>query len=401
MLQPSQERVWKHLQVLCEEIGPRLSGTPGDDRAAAYLAEHMRRCGLETEVQNYPCPAWEHGATELALLREGRREPLPAVAQTFSEACDVAAELASVGSRSELDLAPDLDGKALVLHGQLASSLTADRNPALLAAEERRAAALIVVSPTETVSTKLVRDPFARVPSVAVARSVGEALLASEGSRITLRLEAQRYDSIGHNVIGRVPGGAERHVLVAAHYDTAADVPGAADNASGTAVLLELCEQFAALPRRGLGIHFVAYGAEEYGRRGDGCLGAVEYVRRHPGEVERALAVVELDCVGTAAVPPSVTLMGFPAGLHQGLQGVLAGFGRCGVELRPESETPGTPFNLTGLPTVWFVNDYPRIPIHTCQDSLDLLSPEEMAYAVEMAGAVLGHLLSAAGDGVS
>ena len=400
MLQPSRERVWKHLQVLCEEIGPRLSGTPGDDRAAAYIAEHMRRCGLATEVQDYPCPAWEHGATELTLLRAGRREPLPAAAQTFSEACDVEAELASAGSRSELDLAPDLDGKALVLHSQLASSLTADRNPALLAAEERRAAALIVVSPAETVSTKLVRDPFARVPSVAVPRSVGDALLASEGSRITLRIEAHRYDSIGHNVIGRVPGGAGRHVLVAAHYDTAADVPGAADNASGTAVLLELCERFAAPPRRRLGIDFVAYGAEEYGRRGDGCLGAVEYVRRHPSDIERARAVVELDCVGTAALPPSATLMGFPTVLRQGLLGVLAGFPRCGVELRPETETSGTPFSLTGLPTVWFVNDYPKLPIHTAQDRIGLLSPEEMAYAAATAGAVLEHLTSAAGDEV-
>lgn len=393
MLQPSHEGVWKHLQVLCEEIGPRLSGTPGDDWAAEYIAGHMRRCGLETEVQDYPCPAWEHGVTELTMLREGRREPVPAVAQTFAEACDVEAELASVGSRSELDLAPNLDGKALLLHGQIASNLTADRNPALLAAEERRAAALIVVSPAETVSTKLVRDPFARVPAVAVPRSVGEALLASEGSRITLRIEARRYDSSGHNVIGRVPGGGDRHVLVAAHYDTAAGIPGAADNASGTAVLLELCEWFAASPRRRLGVHFVAYGAEEYGRRGDGCLGAVEYVRRHRGDVQQAMAVIELDCVGTAELPPSATLMGFPADQQQGLLGLLAGFPRCEAELRSETETSGTPFSLTGLPTLWFVNDYPKLPIHTPQDCLELLSPGEMAYAAEMAGAVLEHLM--------
>ncbi|MCE5215715.1 M28 family metallopeptidase [bacterium] len=401
MLEPSQARVWKHLQVLCEEIGPRLSGTAGDDRATEYISEHMRRCGLETEVQEYPCPAWEHGEPQLTMLKEGRRVPLPAVAQTFSEACDVEAQIACAGSLKELDLAPELDGKVLVLHGQLASSLTADRNPALLAAEERRAAALIVVSPAETVSTKLTRDPFARAPSVAVPRSAGGVLLASQGSRITLRLEARRYESIGHNVIGRVPGDPEEHVLVAAHYDTAADVPGAVDNASGTAVLLELCERFAASPRQKQGLHFVAYGAEEYGRTGHGCLGAVEYVRRHPGDVEGARAVVEIDCVGTAAVPPAVTLMDFPRALREELLGVLTGFPRCGVQLRPETQTSGTPFSLTGLPTVWFVNAYPKIPIHTAHDSIDLLSPEEMAYTVEAASAVLEQLVSAARDGSS
>lgn len=401
MLEPSQARVWKHLQVLCEEIGPRLSGTPGDDRATQYMLEHMRRCGLETEVQEYPCPAWEHGETTLTMLKEGRAVFLPAVAQTFSEACDVEAQIACAGSLKELDLAPELEGKVLVLHSQLASSLAADRSPALLAAEERRAAALIVVSPAETVSTKLIRDPFARVPSVAVPRSTGEVLLSSGGSRVTLRLEARRYESIGHNVIGRVPGDAAEHVLVAAHYDTAADVSGAVDNASGTAVLLELCERFATQPRRRQGIHFVAYGAEEYGRTGHGCLGAVEYVRRHPDDIERARAVVEIDCVGTTALPPSVTLMDFPRALREELSGVLAGFPRCGVQLRPESQTSGTPFSLTRLPTVWFVNAYPKIPIHTAQDSIDLLSPQEMVYTVEAASAALEHLTSAASDGSS
>jgi aminopeptidase YwaD len=395
MLHPREAVVWRHVQVLCEEIGPRLSGTPADDRAIEYIAAHMRRCGLETEIQDYPCPAWECSATELTLLRDGRRVVLPAVPQTFSPACDVEAELAGVGSLSELDLAPDLEGKALVVHGELASRLNTDRNPALLAAEDRKAAALIVVSPAQTVSTKLIRDPFAQLASVAVARSVGDALLSGEGGRIALHMETRRYDSTGHNVIARMNGNADRHILVAAHYDTAAMVPGAVDNASGTAVLLELCELFAALPRREQGIHFVAYGAEEYGRRGGACLGAAEYVRRHPGDVARAEAIVEVDCVGTVTVPAAATLMGFPQALQQGILSVLAGFPRCAVKLRPDTEPTVTPFNVTGLPTVWFANDYPRLPIHTAQDNVDLLSPAEMASAAEMAGAVLERLTSA------
>jgi len=30
----NRERLWNHLRVLCEEIGPRLTGTPGGRRAA-------------------------------------------------------------------------------------------------------------------------------------------------------------------------------------------------------------------------------------------------------------------------------------------------------------------------------------------------------------------------------
>ncbi|MCK4283130.1 MAG: M28 family peptidase, partial [Candidatus Brocadiae bacterium] len=387
-IEVNRERLWGHLRVLCEEIGPRLSGTPADERAVEYIADHMRKCGAEVEVQDYPCPGWEHESTELALLGADGPKALPAFAQTFTEACDVEAELVGVGSPDELEFAPDLEGKVLVLHGKIASSLTPDRNRLLLIAEERRAAALIVVNPEEPVPSKLVRDPFVRVPAAAVAQSVGRKLLASEGERLRLRIRARRYDSTSHNVIGRFPGEQEGHIAVAAHYDSAADSPGASDNASGTAVVLELCELFADAGQPRPGIHFIAYGAEEYGRRGGACLGAVEYVRRHAAETSQMLALIEPDCVGTAAVPPRVTVMGFEPSQREGVVGVLERFPRYEVRLRPETETPHTPFDLTGVPAVWFVNNYTRLPIHAAEDAIDVLNPDEMAFTAEVAAAV-------------
>src|SRR5262245_31862208 len=98
-------RLWRHLRALCEEIGPRLSGSPGDERAVAYIAAHFRRCGAGVEVQDYPCPGWDHTATELTLLDPGGGpgRPLPAAAQTFSLPGDVTAPLAAVATRLELD----------------------------------------------------------------------------------------------------------------------------------------------------------------------------------------------------------------------------------------------------------------------------------------------------------
>jgi aminopeptidase YwaD len=388
------ERLWDHLRVLCEELGPRLSGTPSDERTVEYVSEHFRRCGARVEVQNYPCPAWEHEATELSLLAGGVAEPLPAFAQTFTQACDVEARIIGVDTRDELEFAPDLEGKVLVLHGKMASGLTADRNPLLLTVEERRAAAVVVVSPDETVSTKLVRDPFLRVPAAAVAQSVGQKILESQGERLRLRIRARRYDSTGHNVIGRFPGKQEGHVVVAAHYDTAADSPGASDNASGTAVVLELCELFGTGDGQGLGVDFIAYGAEEYGRNGYN-LGAVEYVRRHPAETSQARAVIEVDCVGTAALPPRVRVMGLSPLQREGILDVLRQFPRYNVDLRPETEAPHTSLNLRGVPALWFVNDYWKLPIHTEQDTIDLLSPDELAFCAEVTAATVQYLAAA------
>jgi len=393
----NRERLWAHVSILCEEIGPRLSGTPADERTVEYISRHFLRCGAQVEVQDFPCPGWSHESTKLTLLATSGPVPLPAFAQTFTEACDVEAELVGVRTRSELELAPHLEGKVLMLSGEAADGLAADRNATLLSAEGRRPLAVIVIGNSETVSTKLIRDPFLRVPAAAVSRSVGLKLRENEGSRVRLQLKARRYDSVGHNIIGRIPGEGKGHIVVAAHYDTAADSPGATDNASGTAVVLELCELFAAAGNRKLGIDFIAYGAEEYGRHGGnlgGNLGSVEYVRRHPVETKTARVVVEVDCIGTVAVPPRVRVMGWSAPQSQGILDVLQQFPRYIVDVRSGAETPRTAFNLPDVPVLAFVNDYGKLPIHTAQDTIDLMSPDEMVFSAQVIAAVMDYLSS-------
>jgi len=393
----NRDRLWDHERMLCEEIGPRLSGTPADERAVEYISGHFRRCGMEVETQDYPCPAWDHEATELTLLAASGPETLTVFAQTFTEACDVEAELVGVSTRQELELAPALEGKILLLHDEAAANLAADRNSTLLSVEGRRPSAVIVMGRSETVSTKLIRDPFLRVPAAAVPHSVGLKLLENEGSRARLQIRARRYDSTGHNVIGRLPGKGDGRIVVAAHYDTAAESPGATDNASGTSVVLELCEVFAAAGKRELGIDFIAYGAEEYGRHGGnlgGNLGSVEYVRRHPVEVAETQAVVEADCIGTVAIPPRVRVMGWLAPQREAIMGILQQFPRCIADVRPETEAPRTAFNLPGVPVMAFVNDYGKLPIHKAQDTIDLMSPGELAFSAQVIAAVVDHLSS-------
>ena len=207
-----------------------------------------------------------------------------------------------------------------------------------------------MVSPLETVATKLIRDPALTLPAAAVPLSAGQALLARSGATVRLRVDARRYASTGHNVVAHLPGRTAGRVAVAAHYDTAAGVPGATDNASGTAAVLELCEVFAARSRA-LGLDFVAFGADEYGRTTGANLGAAEYVRRHPAEVGQTRAVVEADGVGTAPRRPRVRLIGWPAGARDALLDVLRRF--PAYEVNDQSGQPDarpTAFNLPGVP---------------------------------------------------
>ncbi len=114
-----------------------------------------------------------------------------------------------------------------------------------------------------------------------------------------------------HNVIASPPDFDDTgpHLLVGAHLDTVPQSPGAEDNASGIAVMLQLARMVSQQPAE-LPVRFIAFGAEEPRGEGDGWhhFGSRHYVAELD-EAERGAitAMVSLDRVGVPgdAVPIS------------------------------------------------------------------------------------------------
>lgn len=102
------------------------------------------------------------------------------------------------------------------------------------------------------------------------------------------------------NIIADPPGfdPTKPHRVVGAHLDTVPVAPGAEDNASGVAVLLELARVTEA---HGAPVRFIAFGAEEPRGPGDDLhhFGSRTYVKRMKGAERDAMrAMVSLDRVG-------------------------------------------------------------------------------------------------------
>lgn len=81
------------------------------------------------------------------------------------------------------------------------------------------------------------------------------------------KTRSQAYELKGHtlrNIDAVLPGSKypEKILVLGAHYDTVAGTPGADDNASGVAALLELARRFAAKPLP-VTVRFVAFTNEE------------------------------------------------------------------------------------------------------------------------------------------
>lgn len=110
------------------------------------------------------------------------------------------------------------------------------------------------------------------------------------------------------NVVGRVPGtrSPERMYYVVAHYDSRAlnvmdavsDAPGANDDGSGTALVLELARLIQASPLESTVVFLLTSGEEQ------GLLGARFHASQAAGDGLDIRAVLSSDIVGDPTAPP-------------------------------------------------------------------------------------------------
>ena len=97
-----------------------------------------------------------------------------------------------------------------------------------------------------------------------------------------------RVDS--ENVVCMKRGASDKEILVVAHYDSVIDGNGTDDNASGVALLLEMCGMVRArtLPHS---VRFIFFGAEELGE-----VGSMHYVKEMDRAArDRTLVVLNYD----------------------------------------------------------------------------------------------------------
>jgi hypothetical protein len=184
------------------------------------------------------------------------------------------------------------------------------------------------------------------------------------------------------NVIAERAGcGAEPRglVLVVAHLDSvnhhggpAAIAPGADDNGSGSAGVLEMARVLKDHPGKH-DLHLILFGGEE-----QGLFGSIHHVARlSQADRDRLRGVVNMDMIGTLNTPtPAVLLEGAPVsqGLIDGLAAAAATY--TGLTVQVSLEPFGSdhlPFINSGLPAVLTIEgtDGANPHEHTANDTLE------------------------------
>ena len=151
-----------------------------------------------------------------------------------------------------------------------------------------------------------------RPEAMAAAAAYIQGSLEEAGYTVTVQPFTSRGLSVANNE-AVLPGhaAADEIIVVGAHSDSVADSPGADDNASGVAAMLEIARLLATstLPRS---VRFVAFANEEapffYGDE----MGSNRYAARAQAHGERIVAMLSLETLGYYTAEPGTQKYPFP-----------------------------------------------------------------------------------------
>lgn len=229
--------------------------------------------------------------------------------------------------------------------------------------------------------------------SAAEARAADylEKVLASEGYQVYLQPVPLLGGGESANVVA-IPADLDpvrdRYLLVGGHYDTVEGSPGANDNASGVAVLLEVARALATRPAR-LPIMIVGFGAEEGGAHQPNLGGSRHYAQgMSPEEARNLVAMINLDMIGRGDALLSTQRINMKRGVHQRMLGLA---GRLGMPAR-EHLTPqvsdSVPFASRGVETGWLWTGV-EPAYHSPKDTPEKITPETLDWAGRLTLATL------------
>jgi carboxypeptidase Q len=279
-------------QVLLDEVGPRLTGSPQMERAQAWAIETMQGWGIDARLEEYGTwEGWDRGPSHVDLISprvrslEGRilawspgtgGRPVeggvtypadirsPADWQAFlgtvsgrwvmlsfpEPTCrtdDQWMEFAMDGSAERMAAARDLAEQRWDQNLAAAGSTDPRQRDLHAQIEDAGAAGIITSQWPGSYGTTRVFNAYNRDSPTFELGCEDYGLvyrLAANGQEPVLRLTAEaenRGEVPVFNVIGEIPGTEwpDQYVMLSAHYDSWEGGSGATDNGSGSVLMLE------------------------------------------------------------------------------------------------------------------------------------------------------------------
>ncbi|MTH53203.1 DUF4910 domain-containing protein [Bacillus mangrovi] len=364
---------------------PRVAGTESEWRAVQYIKKKFESYGYKAKVQPFTLKSYK-SPDKVSLSADGKDYQPGFFTYTVSGQATGELVLAGLGKKDELQ-SMDLTGKiALIKRGEISFG------EKVLNAAERGAAAVIIYNNTNgPLSGTLGQANSKYVPALSLPKADGEALAAklTAGEKITASVLAEGSkieEKTSHNVIAEKKPLVSKNrksdiIVVGAHHDSVESAPGANDDASGTAMTLELARIYKDVPTD-KELRFVTFGAEEIG-----LLGSYHYVDSlSDDEIARTEANFNLDMVGSKDAGDLVmwTLDGKENLVTQLVQKKSQKLNGKAVPFYQGGRSDHVPFAEEGIPAALFIHSPTEPWYHTPEDTIDKISKDKLQDVAEI-----------------
>lgn len=409
----ASDYAYLQLAHLCNNIGPRLSGSPQAQHAAHYVAAEMRRLGLDVRLEKVMVPHWVRGAETAELVEFTGQAPgttqkivLTALGGSVATAAEgVSAEVIVVDTFDHLASLgrARVAGKVVLFNASFDKQMTAQGYgldayaQAVVyrgtgASEAARLGA--VASLVRSVGGADYRLPHTgalgyatdapTIPAAAVAAEDADlmAYLTAQGPvRIHLTLTPRTLPDVeSYNVIADIKGSEhpEQVIIVSGHLDSWDLGTGAIDDGAGVAVAMQaahLIKRLGLRPKRT--IRVIAWMNEE-----NGLIGGKTYAEDHKAEFANHIAAIESDLGAGHPVGFSAHVSAKALEMLRPIAAVLKASG-AGI-IRQSQNAEGadvSPLDAEGVPTLAPTQDNRTYFSyhHTAADTLDKVVPRELA----------------------
>jgi len=239
-------------------FGTRMYGTPSNHDAAAWLASQFREAGLEVQVRQDTPRDWYQPVSWEIRTATDAPGATPAVLKTTWP------NSGALSSKGEGLLSIDAAPGAVCLVKANPTPETTTGCVAVLADGRAAASGWPMVGRSRGTWTIPV---FAISPRESTP--LRERVTAGEKIRVSFALEAKSGNGPADTVVATLPGkDRSKYILFCAHGDSDSGGPGANDNASGVAIVLEIARAAAAAIKSGAmqkpiwDLRFASWGGE-------------------------------------------------------------------------------------------------------------------------------------------
>ncbi len=377
---------------LSDEIGPRPSGSDAAQKAVDYIKGKFNEYSLNTSIHEFQHASWSSEETHFSI---DNRE-FPSVAFNLSGNGQLSGECYYMANPSKKAFeSANFDGKILL--AEASHGMGMHRTEILKKAVEGGALAYVQVSkiPGGIVETgNISTGGIAELPAVCISYEAGHFVrrqqLQDKGE-VSLIVKGGEHSVIGKNVVGNINNGSEKTIILGAHYDTWENGPGAFDNGTGVATLLELAKAFSDIDKSEINLQFVAFSAEELGFKG-----SMEYKKEFVNSKSLSVPLMmNFDCTAYPKGTRSVSISNSNS-VFNGVNQLIAEYDfESNVDQRPPYGTDGFPFFLSKIPVVSLEQIDRSKPsfMHTAFDTPEKLSEDSLKNSTAIAGAILADII--------